>query len=110
MLCFYDLSEVSVIVFPAISQNFRNEVVPPSSEREVCVVQLSCLVFPVCFSSKPCTSVPKACHFNGAWQVLWCLNTKLCAGNILSFLVAWLIFFFSLEFLLHCIVSWCLVL
>lgn len=58
MLCFYDLSQVPVIVFPAISQNVRNELVPPSSERQVCVVQLSCLVFPVCVSSLNLAHLP----------------------------------------------------
>lgn len=59
MLCFYDLGEVQVILFHAVSKNFRNEVVPPSSEKETCVVQLSCSVFPVCVSSVNLARTPQ---------------------------------------------------
>lgn len=102
MLCFYDLSEVPVIVFPAISQNFRNEVVPLFSERQVCLVHLYYLVFPVCFFFKPGTSAHKPCHFNGAWYLLWCLNTRLWARNK-YLLVGWFFFFLlGISFALYC--------
>lgn len=109
MLCFYDLSEVPAIVFPAISQNFRNEVAPPSSEREVCVVQLSHLVFPVCASSLNLAHLPPK-------PVIWMEPGRFCGIWTPSFgletfwilLVGWLIFFsLGLSFALYCFLMSC---